>query len=67
MRPAISHASARDWYDLDQIESLLRKSQPLSLERIGQLTKQPKVKLFQFLKGEQFERDTDGRYWLKAK
>lgn len=66
-RPAISHASARDWYDLDQIESLLRKSQPLSLERIGQLTKQPKVKLFQFLKGDQFERDTDGMYWLKAK
>ena len=49
----------------NMVAALLRSDQPLSLEDISRTTKIPQSHLFQVLKDEQFERDTDQLYWIK--
>lgn len=48
----------------NMIATLLKSDQPLDLAEISRTTRIPQADCFQILKGESFERDTDGMYWI---
>ena len=52
--------------DVQMLVQVLRREQPLDINELSQITKKSQATLFKLLKGEQFERDTDGMYWLKT-
>lgn len=59
-----SVAPALNQQRLTAVTACVKRDQPADLDDIAGATKIPKAELFQLLKDERFERDTDGFYWI---